>query len=316
MQKCFFTFLVTLTALFIKTSGIEAHEWVLDGGAGYRQDRFVWELAGPHDIPAVMSRLTWENIGIFELSAYSRIITDCNVYIRACGDYGWIMSGHNRDSDYTAHRRTGQTIEFLRSSAKSNKGNVWDLSGGLGYCLNTCIAGLRVAPLAGYSYHRQCFWMHKGKIEIDLSSPEPEGRAIAGLNSSYKTSWQGPWIGADALYWYNCNLLINGSLEYHRMKFNAAGHWNLRQDFADDFRHDGWGNGLFSALGINYYLCEGWHVGGLLTYRYSWIENGRDCTPVINEDDDGNVFIIDYYGKLKSIRWQSFSVILTAGYEF
>ncbi len=48
-----------------------------------------------------------------------------------------------------------------------------------------------MTPLLGYSYHEQNLNITDGNQTI------PDSGSFPGLNSSYDTEWQGPWIGFD-----------------------------------------------------------------------------------------------------------------------
>src|SRR5262245_23501234 len=123
--------LLFLGLLFL--TQVEAKNFKLDVGGGYRQDSFEWELAGPnHELP-VLSRLSWDDLRIFELTAQLKKISCQNVYFRMKGDYGWIFEGKNRDSDFEIEKKTGNIVEWSRSDNNGGQGYVWDFSAGLGY---------------------------------------------------------------------------------------------------------------------------------------------------------------------------------------
>jgi Protochlamydia outer membrane protein len=354
MRKWIFSLLIVVPHLF--SSSLHAKNCKLDGGAGYRQDKFQWELAGPDNVPKVMSRLTWEDLRIFELQADFKKITCQNLYFRASGDYGWIFDGKNKDADFAYDSATHRTIEYSRSDNKANCGQVYDASAGLGYFYRWCfgVSQMRFAPVGGYAYHAQNLHMYDGYQSIDLDNPNFEGHHFHDLNSTYRARWYGPWVGVDLYYHINDCLTITGSFEYQWLQYHARGHWNLRQDILGDFHHRGFGRGYFTTVGIDYNFCAGWYIGALLKFDYSHLHNGKDRTVVgipidANEiharkakklrDDapltfPGNggdsesesspsssssspaVIPFDTEGKLRSVKWLSFSAIFTVAYNF
>lgn len=325
MLKWFFKFSAVVCAAVMS---LDAKNCKFDLGAGYRQDQFEWELAGPDNMPKVMSRLTWKNLQIFEMEAQFRKITCQNIYLRFNGDYGWIFDGHNRDSDYRVNGNTGQTVEYLRSDNDGGKGNVYDAEAAIGYFIKWCMGAqkFRFAPLVGYSVHGQHLHLCNGYSSINIDNPIFEGHHFKGLDSSYKTCWYGPWTGLDFYYHLNTQITLTASFEYHWLHYHANGDWNLREDILGDFKHSGFGHGYFASLGIDYNFCSGWYLGALFKYKFANVNDGRDKTTIglpinqgVNADNDqnsGSLIPYETTGKLRKIQWTSFSVIFTAGYNF
>jgi Protochlamydia outer membrane protein len=330
MQKWIKKILTLLPGLCLITVPVDSKNCKLDIGAGYRQDLLEWELAGPDDTPRVLSKLTWKNIRIFEVEAQFRKITDQNIYMRANADYGWIFDGANRDSDFRVEGKRNAVVEFSRSDNKASKGEVYDASAGLGYFLRWCFGSqqLRFAPLGGYSIHEQHLHLFKGFQTIDLDDPLFEGHHFRGLDSTYNTRWHGPWVGMDLYYHINEEITVSGTFEYHWLRYHANGNWNLRSDILGDFIHTGNGQGYFGTLGIDYNFCSGWYIGAQFKYNYAQVTNGKDKTVIgipINalpgnssfDDEGGRSFIpFDTEGKLRNIKWTSFSFVFTTGYNF
>ncbi len=296
-------------------STAEAKNLKCDLGAGYRQDYFSWELAGPNDTPPVLSRLTWEDLQIFEITAECKKITCNNVYMKFFADYGWIYHGKSHDSDFMQEKQSGKIVEVLSSTANAGKGDVWDISGGVGYFLHTNFCALKVAPIAGFSYHEQFLKMFDGVSRINLLFPESQGALFSDLNSNYKARWYGPWVGFDLYYHINDQLTVTTTFEYHGMRYSATGHWNLRSDFAGDFHHRGWGHGLFGSASLDYNFCNKWYLGGQFRCNYAKVNNGNDSTPVF-EKSNNEIFVTHMKGKIKSVKWHSFSILATLGYNF
>ena len=312
----------------------EAKNFKLDVGGGYRQDFLEWELAGPNDAPPVLSRLTWRDLRIFELTAQLKKITCQNIYFRANGDYGRIFHGENRDADFEVDATNGNIVEFSRSDNNAGKGYVWDASAGIGYFFRfDCIEGLRLVPLIGYAINEQHLKMFHGFQVFNLRDPQFTEHHFSDLDNSYDTRWRGPWIGSDIYYHFNEKIIFFTSLEGHWLSYRARGHWNLRDDFDGDFIHTGHGYGLYGTIGLDYNFLCGWYLGCQFKCNYSRIKNGRDRTPVrtfvdtgvlplaCKEAEDIAVVTQDQIstiteGKIKNVKWHSYSFLFTAGYHF
>lgn len=329
-------FIFFLGLLFI--SHVEAKNFKLDIGAGYRQDSFDWELAGPHGGPPVLSHLSWRDLRMFEMTAQLKKITCSNIYFRANGDWGWIHNGKNRDSDFEVEQATGKIVEFSRSDNQAGKGYVWDASGGIGYFFRfECVPGLRLAPLAGYAVNEQHLRMCDGFQTFDLHDPQFTGHHILHLDNKYDVRWKGFWLGSDAYYHFTDQITLSSSLEYHWLCYHAKGHWNLRNDFAGDFIHTGHGYGINGSVGLDYNFLCGWYLGCQFNCSYARVKNGRDRTPVRNVVDTGVLplhckgvdtdpqdiavvtqeeIVTTAEGKIKNVKWHSYSIIFTAGYHF
>lgn len=303
-------------------TSLEGKNCKVDVGFGYRQDSFTWELAGPENKPPVLSRLTWRDLSMFEITADVKKITQQNLYMRATGDVGWILNGKNRDSDFRLHHKTKRPEEYSRSDNDGGKGNVWDASAGLGFFLRGFWGkgcNFRWAPLVGYSIHLQNLKFFNGFKSIDLRQPEKAGHHIHHLDSSYDATWHGPWVGTDLYYHLNDCLTLTGSIEYHWMRFSAKGDWNLR-NFTDDFHQQGNGQGVFANFGLGYAILNGWYLGGQFKYNYAWLRNGKDKVSfevdVPTKHHPHKKVEVHAENKLRSVKWHSFSLLFTAGYNF
>lgn len=303
-------------ALFLNS--LAADNCKLDLGAGYRQDQLIWELGAGKNAknePRVVSRLSWKDIRIFDVAGCFKKITCNNIYFRVSGDYGRIFHGKNRDSDYRINP-LGEVEECTRFDNNGGEGDVWDASGGIGYFLRTEFPPLRIVPLVGYSGHAQNLKMYDGYQSIWLDIPNYPGHHLNKLHSSYKTIWQGPWIGLDIYYHCNNRITITSMLEYHWLHYHAKGHWNLRPDFAGPFHHNGFGHGFLGTIGIDYNFLCGLYMGGYLSFNYFHVSHGRDRTPVYVHLNENERSVVICEGGLRNVKWHSFSAIYTIGYNF
>lgn len=281
---------------------------------GYRQDNLHWSIADPSGTPNVLSELQWKGIQVWETKAQARLLFLDTLYVRGSADYGWIFGGKNRDSDYAGDNKT---LEFSRSKAKSDKGEVFDFSGGVGlqFTVYLCEKLLRLAPLVGYSYSEQHFQDRDGRLTINSAFSElgdelPLGDLgpVPGLHSNYRGKWRGAWLGIDLFLPFSCDVELFGTFEYHRVKFHGTGHWNLRTDFIDDFQQKAnKGHGIFASGGFKYKMACDSYAG--LTGTYTWMNSrhGNETTYFVLGPETT---------RFNGATWHSWSVLADVGVAF
>lgn len=229
--------------------------------AGVRRDNFDWNIASDTtgtSTPNILSELTWTDIQLYEVATHLRHVEPTNISWLPGGvlfdaklTAGFVNSGENQDSDYNGDNRT---LEFSRSNNESSGG--YALSGkvavgyqfDLGHEINyPSYTFLTLTPLIGYGWHTQEYEMTDGVQTI------PAFGAFSGLNSTYTSTWSGPFLGLEAgIEGRKHMLTLRG--EYHLLDFVGEGVWNLRGDFAQDpsFRDEAEGTGIELNLGYSY----------------------------------------------------------------
>lgn len=276
-------------------------------GTGYREDSLNFSLAGPFGSPNILSELVWKDIESFQLSAITRGTIGSGMYFRLSGDYAWILEGRNRDSDFDGD---DMTLEFSRSLSDT-KGNLYDASIGCGRPLS--FFSMQVVPLVGFSVHGQNLHDTNG-VQVIAENPDFLG-PFDGLHSSYTTLWYGPWAGLDLLFNYS-SLSFWGTIEYHRVWYQGKGHWNLRTDFLDDFRHDSCGNGFVAGVGVDWNLFYNLFLGFAFSIQEWHADAGVDKVRVGLDvlDGQGNVVDvepIEINTRLNGVNWHSWNASLT-----
>lgn len=280
---------------------------------GYRQDELKWSIADPSGTPNVLSELEWKNIQSWEAKAQAHMLLIDIIYLRASADYGRIFNGHNRDSDYAGDNRT---LEFSRSKATSNQGEVFDFSGGAGWHFDICLCEsvLQLVPLIGYSYSEQHYRDHDGVLVINsgfspLGDELPLGDlgSFPGLHSNYRAKWRGPWIGVDALLPL-CGYDLFATFEYHRTKYHGTAHWNLRTDFVRDFQQKAnHGYGFYASTGFKKPLTCGGFWG--LTGSYTWMKSGHGTDTTFFATGPETT-------RFNGAKWYSWSILADVGIVF
>lgn len=278
-------------------------------GTSYRQDHFDWNIAGPYYDPDVLSELTWSDLQIAQVEAACCLSLSEKIYVRGRGDYGWILSGKNQDSDYFV---SGRQLEFSRSNNRADQGNVFDGSIGIGHIFCTAIPRFEWGIVVGYSFHGQHLHMTDGMQTVNLL--DDYLGPFDGLHSTYKTLWQGPWVGVDVSYEFPTFVSCLGSFEYHRAMYRAKGNWNLRRDFYQDFEHETNGNGFLARGEICYKLFSSVSIAAIGQYQIWDTDAGRDRTYFFEDEDSFTPLVGDL--PLNNVHWNSWSLGLSFVVDF
>ncbi len=284
-------------------------EGELQIGVGYRHDNLDWNIAGNSSgtNPNVLSELEWSDLDIIQVKLQGRAVVSGKFYLRGQVDYGWIRDGENRDSDYNGDNRTD---EFSRSVNLTEDDQVWDASLGLGWVVTFGTDYCRLAPMVGYSIHKQNLRITNGYQVI------PAAGSFSGLNSTYQARWNGPWIGCDLIFntpaqrkkGRDARLLLTA--EYHWVDYYAQADWNLRDDFQHpkSFEHETVGSGM--VLGIQWLLGfkSNWDFSLAGQYQLWQTDSGVD-----------RVFMTDGTRPetmLNEVNWESFELMVGINYRF
>jgi hypothetical protein len=252
--------LILVLCLNISWAGIVQAEELpieLKLDAGYRLDNLHWNIAGDSSgaNPNILSELTWSDLKIFQIHGLATIPLRNSLFLQGALNFGVIITGNNRDSDYLGDNRTE---EFSRSYNRSN-GNVLDSSISAGYYLARTDGEkfIRLAPMIGYSFNQQNLRMTDGyqiiNIDPDTQTPGYTG-PFSGLDSTYKAAWSGPWLGANLTVSLSPTWMVFSDFDYHWASYYGEGNWNLRDDLAHpvSFTHHAAGNGYHWSAGVNF----------------------------------------------------------------
>jgi hypothetical protein len=280
--------------------------------AGYRVDDLDWNIAADPSwgSPNILSELTWRDLEIFQLGLEARLVVHQLFIIKGSLKHGFINNGKNQDSDYDGDNRT---LEFSRSNNSADDGYTWDGSIGIGPRFTFGLDYLELAPLVGYSYHKQNLTMTEGHQTI------PPSGAFPGLHSSYDTQWYGPWLGLDLRISAGQrlgiieNVVFFASFEYHWADYEAEADWNLRDDFAHpkSFEHKADGHGYSVTAGAKFYFTRRWD----LSLAYSVAEWNTDAgTDRVFVIIGGEVVAAET--RLNEVNWKSNTLTLSWDYHF
>ncbi|GEM_PF-783773 len=277
---------------------------------GGRRDNLDWNIASDASgtaTPNILSELKWRKLNIMQVQAEAAgsIPKDADyiggIHGEASAYTGVILAGDNQDSDYFGNNRTD---EFSRSNNDAGKGHVRGFSSGLGYEFDTDVMHASVPnlhssiiPLVGYSWQRLYLHMQDGKQTIASEDTPPLGE-FAGLNSNYRATWHGPFLGVKlkADYFpHNFGLRT----QYSFAKYNGAADWNLRGDFMHpkSFAHQADGRGTLFQLDYSYALSDNTEIFALAS-RQAWVTDaGTDTVYFADETTVTN--------RLNKVNWNS-----------
>jgi hypothetical protein len=270
---------------------------------GYRQDELRWNIAAPDGDPNILSELTWTNLKSFHVSGTTELELCERFVLQASAAVSFIDKGDGQDSDYDANDRTQ---ESLRSLHRVKGDYHTDYSVALGYRMNY---RFQITPFAGYSRHTQ--WLDLVDGVTVLALPPNTTGPIIGLDSSYRTRWESYYLGLDVEAPLLCLGVFTLSGRYHRCDYQGLGHWNLRTNFLEDFRHEANGDGYFlkGSLVKKILLC--WSLGVSGQWTYFEATKGRDKTLL---DVVGVPTLVE--SALNEVVWKSWAVTALIQREF
>jgi hypothetical protein len=277
-KATFLSLLITFILVFLAISPAFAEDFQISTSldTGYRIDNLRWNIAGNYsgNSPNILSELTWKDLKIYQIGAHTKIYVDEGIFVQGSFNYGIIVDGKNQDSDYDGDNRT---FEYSRSNNSSDGDNVGDFSMAIG--INTLTEGaIQISPLFGYAYSWQNVRMTNGYQTINTRNNKTG--PFSGLNSTYKASWQGPWLGVSLRSEFSPEWSILGNLEYHLLTYSGEGNWNMRDDLDHpvSFEHSANGEGYNYSLGLAFSPDDQIHF--ILKYCYtSWsTDHGTDTT--------------------------------------
>lgn len=281
---------------------------------GYREDDLDWNIAGNiyGNNPNILSELTWEDLESYQLKLSGTVNVKNQIFLSGSVIYGMIYEGENQDSDYAGDNRT---LEFSRSNNNADDGDLWDLSLGVGPRINFGLSYFSLVPMVGYSYHKQNLKITDGYQTIDEDPPIALG-PFSGLDSSYETVWQGPWLGANLALnamqpmWIFREVRFHVGFEYHWANYYAEANWNLREDLEHpkSFEHDASGYGLVWTMAARFFLSDRWSF--CLSYDYHQWETDEGTDRVFLSN--GTMAVT----QLNRVRWSGRALSLGVACHF
>ncbi len=290
-----------------------------------RLDKLLWNSAGLNNVPNIRSELEWSDVLSHQVSVRGRLSIGRHLYGRGDANFAFIQSGSVRDSDYAGNDRT---FEYSRSISETNGDQMWDLMAGGGYAFRFLRGNLLLAPLVGFSSHKQSLRITNGRQVISTdpppgySDPPEVGPLSDELNSMYRATWTSFWAGFDFRYQYIAPSQTTPTIEmglclaYHAVAdYDGEAEWNLRKNLSHpiSFEHDADPTGISVQAEWMLRLARQWHLTCNFNYT-SWHADDGEVTTFVVTDSDSSVYEIKT--RLNSVQWQSHSIMLGVVFNF
>jgi hypothetical protein len=228
-----------LTGQWARGQGLEAAV-----AGGFQSLNLRWSIAGNSagQSPNVYSELKWRRVGGAAVDASLRYELGKRWVFFTSGSRMFISTGRVSDKDYAGDNRTDNL--YSEDFAGSN-GYGYSLAAGAGYRLPFGRQFVFV-PALGYAVSGQ---------HLTITDP---GGLFDFLNSSYQTSWYGPFVRSTVI-WNSGRWRLSGQVAYHQVSYRAKADWNLIADFSHpvSFRHRANGFGVAGELGAGYRIGRG-----------------------------------------------------------
>ncbi len=276
---------------------------------GRRNDRLHWQIAGNSagNNPNILSELEWQDLQIRYMRGTGKLLLTHEAFfwprtrVRVAYGYGRIISGHSRDTDYGADNRNDRTSLIV---SDAGRGDVRDISVAAGPLLPFPDERWSLAAHLGYARSEQNLTLTDGRQVF------PSGLLLPDLDSSYRTTWKGPWAGVELAFTARSNWSLTTSLAYHRVAYAAEANWNLRTDFQHpkSFDHRADGTGLVLDLEWDYPIADGWSFGVQGQYQRWRTDPGVDRLFLAN----GMILPT----RLNRVTWRSAALNLSLRYRF
>lgn len=211
---------------------------VVKGTAGFRLENMDWSIAGnlQGSNPNIKSELKWTDLVIADFSVSGHYQFGNRFSVEAGGSFGKTISGNVSDIDYLEDNRTNPSYQL---HIKNKKGSDYSVFTHAGYHFYPS-ESLSLVPNLGYRFSSHTYWLSDDGIE----------QGGITLNSSYRSSWKGPYAGFDLFYKPNEKLTLQTNLQYHQINYSADANWNLMTQFAHpkSFEHSAKGFQILGSL--------------------------------------------------------------------
>ena len=232
----------------------------------FRSEDLSWNIAG--GAVNIISELEWERVRSAGVSFEGQLDLPHAWTLRGALDYGRILAGEIRDSDYNGSNRT---LEFSRSISQTERGSVWDVALALGWT-RPLGARFTMTPLVGLSYHQQNYNIRDGVQIIPPTGSAP----LAGLDSDFDSEWYGFFWGAELRMQISEQCEALARFVSHHTAYRGEGRFNLRTDLGDpSFTHSTVAEGSTFRVGLAYDLRDAWTLELLALYRDWESDSGR-----------------------------------------
>jgi hypothetical protein len=272
LKKNLFTFCLAASQLVLITIAVHAQrpetedKFLIGISSGYSREHLNWSIAGQTSASTdvnILSELDWKKLsGIsfgldVEYNFYKRFVLLANLSALL------ISSGNVTDTDYGEDDRKNM---LFRGEFNSNKGTTLGMNAGLGYKL-MFLKTVTFTLHAGYGVEQQNLFM--------LGNP---GNVTGDLKSTYKTIWNGMFIGYQVEVPVCHKISIQHRLTYHQVNYSAKANWNLIEEYKHpvSFKHRANGFGIVPELCVLFKMNHRMNISAGGRYGYWKTGTGTD----------------------------------------
>jgi hypothetical protein len=228
---------------------------------GYRQDNLRWSIAGNANgqNPNVLSELRWQSVAGPVTGVQLKYRSYNHWQLEGEYEHTFFLSGKVTDTDYGGNDRTNSVYAQQFNAAKGGADR-W--LAGFAYHLSVTNK-FSITPSAGYGLFHQALYL------VGNTAPLNE------LNSSYKTTWSGPYCQVLCATGLTKRLSITTGFRYNQVRYRASANWNLIREFRhpESFRHTANGYGINIHTGLLFRAAQKHSIG--ITGSYSRWQTGR-----------------------------------------
>jgi len=267
-------------------------------GAGYRIDRLRWNIV-PERHPQVETENRWEDLRSVQVSAAARYTNCYNFLFRGLADIGEIYHGTEKRIISIEDR------DLIHARSKANTGEVFDLSGGIGYTFHFLCDRSTISPIVGYSYHQQHVRMNQlllTRNDFDDRCPRDKH-----FRSIYHARWKGPFVGFELTFWMLCNIQLYGGAEYTWAHYRGTGRRHFRIEIVDQIKQHAEGRGEVFNLGIRYEITPNFMLSVLGNYQAWRTWSGHERGRLFTRREDARLHVA---------HWHTWCVSGTAGWFY
>jgi Protochlamydia outer membrane protein len=298
--------------------------------AGYRHDNEDWKTDAGHSSSSLSRKTKFKDIDIFQIGVRADADIGYNLYLRGGAYWGWVLDG-KFEEHANAYDESGLACDSNvqnRFSIKTHNNNIIDerhvygADAAIGYPIYFCDCTMMAAPVVGYAYDHQNFWVEDEGLTLNNCGFPTVNTDGCCCKRKYHFSWYGPFVGADFRYRpYNECWNLYAGFEYHFATFHGKKHNFNDFDFNDsNHRRSHNAHGWVVNFGADYDFCETWTVGVNVKIRDFYARKHGHHSDESSSSDSANYgssygTSFDSSGRRKN-EWDSYAVNLTFGRQF
>ncbi|MBM3467573.1 MAG: hypothetical protein FJX70_07100 [Alphaproteobacteria bacterium] len=230
--------------------------FIVTPSIAYRYDVFKWSIPAYTVPDKKVSELTWKNY-IVQPSIKIETEPQENWFtFLAQGKYGYILKNKSKswDKDWEFHKpkRSNKIKSKIYSNTVSAvKGNIFDLSGAIGYSVNLFGDNLLTFYL-GYDYSNYKNSNYGARQLVDNQNYVVFSSDQLVTRYNFKT--KAPWIGLSVNIPINDKFLVKPIIKYYSFKYVGKGYWVHRDDLKQNpsLKHNAKGQGFGADIDLVY----------------------------------------------------------------